>query len=52
MTNHTVDASALVCKETTEKVNKLITDARSFMSTFEASFEYNMTKSNEAISSL
>ncbi|CAI9302917.1 unnamed protein product [Lactuca saligna] len=33
-TNQIVDASASICKETTEKVDKLINDARSFMTTF------------------
>ncbi|XP_052620855.1 uncharacterized protein LOC128126781 [Lactuca sativa] len=50
--NKVVDALGSVCKETTEKVNKLITNSRSFMSTFQSSFESNTVKATEVISSL
>ncbi|CAI9282553.1 unnamed protein product [Lactuca saligna] len=51
-TNKVVDASASVCNDTTEKVDKLITNPRLFMEKFQSSFECNTIKANEVISSL
>ncbi|CAI9285847.1 unnamed protein product [Lactuca saligna] len=51
-TNKVVDESANFCKETTQKVDKQISDARSFMSTFQNSFETNTAKANAMITSL
>ncbi|CAI9269824.1 unnamed protein product [Lactuca saligna] len=51
-TNQVVEASSYVCMDTTKKVDKLITDARSFMSTFQNSFEMNNAKVNVVITSL
>ncbi|CAI9269763.1 unnamed protein product [Lactuca saligna] len=48
-TNKVVDASASVCNTTTEKVDKLIIDARSFMEKFQRSFESNTANSIEVI---
>ncbi|CAI9275470.1 unnamed protein product [Lactuca saligna] len=50
--NKVVDASASMCNATTEKVDKLITDACLFMETFQSSSESNTVKANEVISSL
>ncbi|CAI9282331.1 unnamed protein product [Lactuca saligna] len=44
--------SSTVCKDTTKKVEKLIYDAQMFMGTFQTSFEVNMPKENQVISSL
>ncbi|CAI9293042.1 unnamed protein product [Lactuca saligna] len=48
-TNKAVDTSTSVCNTTTEKVNKLITDALLFIEKFQTSFEFNTTKANEVI---
>lgn len=50
--NKAVEDSAKTCKEATEKVDKLITHAQAFMSTFQSSFKSNIAKANEAISCL
>ena len=50
--NKVVADSSTVCKDTTEKVEKLISDAQTFMGTFQTSFEVNMAKKNQVISSL
>ncbi|CAI9298790.1 unnamed protein product [Lactuca saligna] len=50
--NKPVEASATVCNNTTEKVDKLITNPRVFMEKFQRSFESNTMKVNEVISSL
>ncbi|CAI9299727.1 unnamed protein product [Lactuca saligna] len=50
--NKAVEYSAVTCKEATKKVDKLISDARSFMRTFQSSNEINTTKVNAVISNL
>ncbi|CAI9282769.1 unnamed protein product [Lactuca saligna] len=50
--NNAVDASTTVCSNSTEKIDKLITDAMVFMEKFQSFFESNTTKVNEVISSL
>ncbi|CAI9291697.1 unnamed protein product [Lactuca saligna] len=49
-TNKAVNSSASVCIQTTEKVDKLITDTCEFMEKFQSSLESNTTKANEVIS--
>ncbi|CAI9302446.1 unnamed protein product [Lactuca saligna] len=50
--NKAVDASASVCNETSEKVDKLSSDATSFLNNFYSSFETNTVRANEAIANL
>ncbi|CAI9276629.1 unnamed protein product [Lactuca saligna] len=50
--NKVVDASTSVCKETTKKVDKLISYAIAFMKTFQSSFETNTTGANEEIANV
>ncbi|CAI9263391.1 unnamed protein product [Lactuca saligna] len=50
--NKVVDASTIVCNNTTEKFDKLITDAQVFIEKFKRSFESNIAKANEVISSV
>ncbi|CAI9262776.1 unnamed protein product [Lactuca saligna] len=50
--NKVVDASVAVCTNTTERVDKLISDAITFMNNFQISFESNTMKANEAIANL
>ncbi|CAI9303030.1 unnamed protein product [Lactuca saligna] len=45
--NKVVDNSATVCNKTTKKVNKLISDATTFMNNFQTSFELNTTKATK-----
>ena len=52
LTNKAFADSSQTCKETTEKVAKLISDAQTFMGNFQTYFESNTAKANEVISSL
>lgn len=47
--NKVVENSAVTCKEATKKVDKLNSDARSFMRTFQGSNETNTTKANISV---
>lgn len=50
--NKAVDDSVSVCNNTTENVDKIITNAMLFMEKIQRSFESNTAKANELISSL
>ncbi|XP_023762192.1 cell wall protein DAN4-like [Lactuca sativa] len=51
-TNQAIENSASVCKETTEKVDKLLSDVKTFMVDYQTSLESNTTKANQVISNL
>lgn len=44
--------SSTVCKDTTEKVDKLVSNVQTFMGNFQTSFEANTAKANKVITSL
>ncbi|CAI9294098.1 unnamed protein product [Lactuca saligna] len=50
--NKDVEDSKKTCKDTTEKVEKLLSEVTTFMGTFQSSFESNTTNVNKLISSL
>ncbi|KAL7587925.1 hypothetical protein Lser_V15G40915 [Lactuca serriola] len=52
LTNKTVTDSKKTCKETTEKVDKIYFDIKSFMEDFRSSSECNTTSANTTINSL
>ncbi|CAI9303781.1 unnamed protein product [Lactuca saligna] len=51
-TNKVVANSAEVCKITTEKVNKLISETTTFIENFQTIFNSNTTKTNESLLSI
>ncbi|CAI9288156.1 unnamed protein product [Lactuca saligna] len=50
--NKAVTGSAVMCKDSTEKVDKLINDAQTFILKFQTSFKTNISKANAIIANL